>query len=45
MPTTQIIGWREHKNRTTYKRIALFFESLAVIIIFVGITATLLGLF
>jgi len=41
----QIAGWHDHKNRATAKRIALFFESIAVIIIFAGITLTLLGLF
>jgi hypothetical protein len=43
-PLNQILSWREHKNRQTINRIAMFFESLAVIIVFVGIALTVLNI-
>ena len=43
-PLNQLAGWREHKNRQMTAKITLFFESLAVLIIAIGIVLSILGI-
>lgn len=44
MPQNQIMGWREAKNRQVFKKIALFFESTAILLIITGIVLSIMEL-